>query len=85
MGSDQLDELLAEVLALEQAQEGLGRAARPWATLSRGRSLPLPTSWPSSLSASGQTSMCSLTMKPSIFMRLTRMSAGLAMGRGAPS
>ena len=45
----------------------------------------VPTSVPSSLSASGQTSMCSLTMKPSTFIRLMSMSAGLAIGSGAPS
>ena len=61
-----------------------GALARPWATVSRYLNWPLATRVPNSFKASGQTSMCSLTMKPSTFMRLTRISCGAAIGIGAP-
>ena len=78
----QVDQLLAKVLAFEQAQEApraLPQCLAQW--FPRGRSLPVPTSVPSSFARRAALPCGSLGWKSSTFMRLISMSAGLAMGK----
>jgi len=62
--SGELDQLLAEIAARQQSDEGLGRRGQAvrdgFSVLDPARRDALP----SSASACGQTSMCSLTMNP---------------------
>jgi len=61
---DQFHQLLAEILTLQQADEGLGAFSRPCATV-RGISLARATqSGRGSFSACGHRFRRSLTMKP---------------------
>src|SRR6218665_122270 len=79
-----LTSCLPKFLPLSRPRKASGAAAMPSATVSRDFSLPVATRLPSSFSASGHTSMCSETMKPSIFIRLTRISWGALIGMGSP-
>jgi hypothetical protein len=84
VGSPYLDELLAEVAAFEQAEEGLRGGVEAWGDGLAEAELAGADEGSELGQASGQRSRCSLTMKPSIFMRLTSRSWGAAMGMGAP-
>src|SRR6185436_16467598 len=75
-----LTNCLPKFLPLSKPRKASGADSMPCATDSRGRSLPVATSVPSSLSASGQTSRCSPTMKPSSLMRFMSSNCGYDIG-----
>src|SRR4030095_1134533 len=84
-GQNSLTSCLPKLAPLSIPRNACGAFSRPFAIVSRYLIPPVATYPPSSFSAAGQTSMCSVMMKPSSFRRLIRNQFGFEMGIGCPS